>query len=158
PAAPVGFILDPASDSGAKGDRITNVANPVIDGTGAAGDTIILSGDGTVVGTVTVGADGKWSLTTTYLVDGTHNLTATQTDTAGNTSPASAGLSLILDTVRPVVTASLQSSGASGLEILAGTSDPNGTVDIFDNNTRIATTTADASGNWHFDPSGLISG
>ena len=158
PAAPAGLLLDPASDSGAKGDGITNIANPVIDGTGTAGDKIILSDDGTIIGTATVGADGKWSLTTSHLADGTHHLTATQSDAAGNTSPASDGLSLILDTIAPVVTASLQSPGAGSLEILAGTGDPNGTINIFDNNVSVATVTADASGQWHFDPSGLLAG
>ena len=41
---------------------------------------------------------------------------------------------------------------------MAGTGDPNGTINIFDNNTSVAAVKADASGQWHFDPSGLLAG
>jgi hypothetical protein len=58
-------------------------------GTGEAGDTVTLYADGgtTPVGTGTVAADGSFDITTTTIADGNHTLTATQTDTAGLTSP-----------------------------------------------------------------------
>ncbi len=42
PAAPSGLALAAGSDSGVKGDDITNVTKPVITGTGVAGDTVTL--------------------------------------------------------------------------------------------------------------------
>ncbi len=42
PAPPTGLALAAGSDSGVKGDRITNVTKPVITGKGAAGDTVTL--------------------------------------------------------------------------------------------------------------------
>ncbi len=42
PAAPATPFLTAASDSGVKGDNITNIATPVIRGTGVPGDTVTL--------------------------------------------------------------------------------------------------------------------
>ena len=101
PAAPSNLALDPSTDSGAKGENITNFTHPEIDGRGVAGDTITLY-DGTVaVGTGIVGSGGSWQIVSSALTNGTHILTATQTDAAGNTSVASARLSLTIATVSP---------------------------------------------------------
>jgi hypothetical protein len=102
PAVPVITGLDPASDSGTAGDRITNVTKPKVNGTGEAGSTITLLSDGTSVGITTVGSDGTWSITpSTALTNGQHALTATATDAIGNVSNASAALSVTIDTTSP---------------------------------------------------------
>ena len=78
---------------------ITNVATPVISGTGVAGDTINVKDGNTLLGTAVVAANGNWSLTlTTPLADGTHNINVTQTNGYGNTSSAST-ISFTSDTV-----------------------------------------------------------
>jgi beta-glucanase (GH16 family) len=94
PAAPSGLILDSLTDSGVKGDNITNVTRPEIDGQGVAGDTVTLYDGTAVVGTGMVGSNGNWQIITSALANGAHSLTATQTDSAGNVSASSAPLSL----------------------------------------------------------------
>ncbi len=105
-AAPAALALSPASDSGAQGDDITNVALPTITGTGEAGATVTLLDGATTIGTGTVAAGGGWSITaTTALTEGANSITATQTDVAGNTSGPSGPLAVTIDTAGPAVTA-----------------------------------------------------
>ena len=165
PVAPAGLTLAPASDSGTKGDNVTNVAAPLITGTGIAGDTIALLDGATSVGTATVAAGGTWSIAATTLVEGSNILTATQSDTFGNASTASAALSITLDTVAPVLTAALVSDTGSSVTdhitrnaALTGTADANSTVTISNGATVLRTTTAGAGGAWNFTPVGLADG
>ncbi|OCG73591.1 Ig-like domain-containing protein [Microbacterium sediminis] len=86
PAAPV--ITSPAD-----GDEVTD-PTPVIEGTGEPGATVevvITDEDGNETSYETVvGSDGTWSVTPTApLGQGQHTIVATQTDPAGNVSPAS---------------------------------------------------------------------
>jgi hypothetical protein len=94
PDAPSGLILDPSTDSGVKGDNITNVTRPQIDGSGFAGDTVTLYDGTTVVGTGVVDSTGSWQIVTSVLASGAHRLTAIETDSVGNVSASSAPLSL----------------------------------------------------------------
>ena len=55
----------------------------------------------TLLGSATANGSGAWSYTTGALSDGGHSLTATATDAAGNTSAASAALSVTVDTAAP---------------------------------------------------------
>ena len=61
-----------------------------------AGATVTLyDTDGTtVLGTAVADASGNWTITSSLLSDGVHSLTVKQTDIDGNTSVASAGLSV----------------------------------------------------------------
>ena len=92
-----------ASDSGgSSADNITNDSAPTVTGSGAeAGATVTLyDTDGTtVLGTAVADGSGHWTITSSPLSDGGHALTVTQTDIAGNTSAASAGLCVHIDTV-----------------------------------------------------------
>ncbi len=94
--------MPPASDSGAPGDDITNVAPPVIDGQGGAdGDVIALYDGNAIIGSGTV-SSGAWSVSaTTPLSVGSNVLSATETDIAGNVSVPSGGLTVTLDTTIP---------------------------------------------------------
>ena len=56
----------------------------------------------TLLGSATANGTGAWSYTTAALANGAHSLTATATDAAGNTSAASAALSVTIDTAAPV--------------------------------------------------------
>ena len=97
PAAPSMPDLVDASDTGASNsDNITDVALPTFTGTGEDGATVALLDGTTPIGTGTVTA-GVWSITaTTPLTPGANAITATQTDPAGNVSPASAALNVTL--------------------------------------------------------------
>lgn len=62
-SAPTAITLTDASDSGIKGDLITNQARPVFQGRGTAGDTVVLlSAQGAVLGSAPVDAAGNWTL------------------------------------------------------------------------------------------------
>lgn len=93
PPPPSGLALSAASDSGIKGDNITDVKTPVITGFGVAGDKVTLAQGAILLGSATVAANGTWSITTFPLTLGPHSLTATETD-GSNVSAASAPLSL----------------------------------------------------------------
>ena len=165
PAAPTGLALAPASDSGAKGDDITNVIRPTITGTAEPGSTVTLDDGTTQLGTAAVAADGTWSFTTGALADGTHNLAAVATDAAGNVSTPSQALPLRIDTTVPAVTAALlHDTGASATDgitsddTVTGSGDPGGTVSVSEGTTTLGTATADSAGHWTFAPTGLADG
>ena len=80
------------------------MTTPVFTGSGAeAGATVTLfdTNGTTVLGSTTADGSGNWSITSSTLSGGSHTLTAKQTDLAGNTSVASAGLAVTVDTIAP---------------------------------------------------------
>ena len=115
-AAPSKPALAAASDSGVKGDNITNVNTPTFTGTAANGTTVSILSDGVSVGSAATSATGTYSVTTGVLADGNHVITAQSKDAAGTLSPASAGLNVTIDTVAPVASAP-QSSLSSGMAV-----------------------------------------
>ncbi|MEX0429736.1 Ig-like domain-containing protein, partial [Nocardioides sp. DS6] len=153
PAAPV--ITGPADD--------TTVADstPTITGTGEAGDTVTVTDqDGTTLCTTTVGPDGTWSCDSEVeLADGDHTLTATQTDEAGNTSPASDPIDITVDTSEDAPTISTPESGSStndNTPTISGTGDPGATVTVTtDDGTELGTAVVDDDGNWSLDSTQL---
>ena len=104
PAAPSTPDLAAGSDTGASSsDDITNDTTPTFTGTSEANATINVSSnvDG-AIGSATADGSGNWSVTAgSALTEGTHTITATATDSAGNVSSASSGLSITLDTTAP---------------------------------------------------------
>lgn len=100
-AAPSPPDLIDASDSGLdEDDNITSVTAPTFTGTATAGTTVKLYSDGVLVGSA-VATDGVYTITSSAVPNGTHSITATATDSAGNSSVPSGGLSVVVDTVRP---------------------------------------------------------
>ncbi|EKS28269.1 beta strand repeat-containing protein [Afipia felis] len=162
PAAPTGLALDPATDSGMKGDGITNVTQVTIDGTAEPGSTVTLydTNDTTVLGTGTANATtGAFAITTTALSNGVHDITATATDAAGNISAFSAADSITIDTTPPAAPTGLTldpttDSGTKGDGItdfsqveIDGTAAPGSSVTLYDTNgtTVLGTGTANAT-------------
>nr|WP_174506177.1 Ig-like domain-containing protein [Acinetobacter sp. Marseille-Q1620] len=83
----------------------TNDTKPTLSGSGAEPNALITLKDetGKVLGTATADADGTWRVEPTdanKLSDGLHSLTVTQTDAAGNESPADS-FDVIIDTTMP---------------------------------------------------------
>jgi Ca2+-binding RTX toxin-like protein len=99
PAAPTGLALASASDSGAKGDGITNIAKVTITGVADHGASVSVYDGATLVGTGTADATtGAFSFSTTSaLADGAHALTARASTSAGQ-SVASAPVQVTIDT------------------------------------------------------------
>jgi RHS repeat-associated protein len=96
--------LQLVNDSGfSSGDRVTKFNQPVIAGTGIAGDKIELFNGTSLLGTATVGSNGNWQVTSSTLADGNYQLVAVAKDAAGNVSANSPGLSVTIDTQQPVL-------------------------------------------------------
>ncbi len=172
PPAPVELDLVAPSDSGASDrDDITNVATPVIKGKAEANAIVNLYDGEVLVGTALADAAGAWTITTSVLADGIHNLTATATDVAGNVSPPSSLLPVMVDTVAPAapVTLDLATPSDSGrtsadditnfnTPLITGTAEPGSTVSLFDGDTRIGTALANDVGIWSVTTSTLLDG
>ncbi|WP_395446400.1 beta strand repeat-containing protein (plasmid) [Aminobacter sp. UC22_36] len=166
-----------ASDSGTSNtDNRTNDNTPTMTGSGAeAGATVTLydTNGTTVLGSTTADGSGNWSITSSALADGAHTLTAKQTDIAGNTSVASTGLVVTVDTAAAAPSApdlvAASDSGTLSTDNLTNDTTPtvtgsgaeaNATVTLYDTNgtTVLGSTTADGSGNWSITSSALADG
>ena len=90
--------LKPASDSGAKGDLLTNVVKPVLVGSAAPKTVVSILVDNTPIGTVKAGGTGAWTFAKLpRLADGTHVVSAV---TADGTATAN----VKIDTQKPTAT------------------------------------------------------
>jgi ELWxxDGT repeat protein len=145
PAAPSTPDLVTTSDTGASdSDNVTNVSAALLAGTAEADATVTLFDGAAVVGTAFANKLGVWSATTAVLADGVHAITATATDLAGNTGPASAALSVTIDTTAPDAPAVAAVTTGS----VAGTAEENSAITVFDGATEIGAGSADSAGNW----------
>lgn len=132
PPEPPTATLDPAGDSGdSSTDGVTSVATPTVTGRAEASSSVVLLEGTTVLGSTTADVSGAWVITGTTLADGSHTLTAQARDAAGNVSPRSAGLQVVVDTRapdRPVITS--PASTTSTLPTLTGTAEQDSTVTV----------------------------
>ncbi len=166
PAAPA--VTAVSDDTGSSTtDGITSDATLTITGTAEANSTVDVLIDGVSIGTVAADANGDWSFdhTGTTLADATYAITATATDAAGNTSPASTGFALVVDTAAPAAPAVVSISDDTGTSptdeitsdtslTFTGTAAANSTVEVFIDGASIGTVAADGGGNWTFDHTG----
>jgi hypothetical protein len=169
PSAPT--IASFSTDSGVVGDGITNDNTLTLTGKAAANSTVKVFDGAKQVGTATAGSDGSWSAITSVLNDAKHALTAKVTDASGQTSAASAALTVTIDTSAPgaptiaessssaafAKTASL-TAGSTNAITLTGAAEANSTIDIFDGGKQIGTSTAGANGVWTYTTGTLASG
>ncbi|MBB3117726.1 Ig-like domain-containing protein [Pseudoduganella violacea] len=174
PSAATALALASASDSGTLGDNITSDNTPTISGSAEANAAVTLyDSDGTtVLGSTTANGSGAWNITSSALSNGTHTVTVKQTDAAGNTSPASAGLSLSIDTSTPAAPplpalATASDSGTLGDLItndstptVTGTGTAGHTVTLYDSDgsTVLGTATVAGNGSWSITSSALGDG
>lgn len=139
----VGSVIGPVT-----GTTPTNDTRPTLSGTAEANATVRIYDGITLVGTVTADANGNWTLPeTTTLTQGTHNFTATATDAAGNTSPASAVTTVIVDLTAP--TAPTGTFNADG-SVLTGNAEAGSTVTIRLPDGSTVTTTAGSNGTYSY--------
>ncbi|WP_234096596.1 BapA/Bap/LapF family large adhesin [Citrobacter portucalensis] len=148
--------------------QLTNDARPTLNGTAEAGSTISIYDGSTLLGTALVQSNNSWSFTpTTPLANGSHTFTVTATDAAGNTSGATAGFSVVVDTTAPTqpsISSIIDDIGPNTGPIgsnqptndarptLNGITEANARVDIYDNGSFVTSVTADGSGNWSYTP------
>ncbi|WP_373365741.1 BapA/Bap/LapF family large adhesin [Citrobacter braakii] len=159
-----GGVFNAALNNG----QLTNDARPTLNGTAEAGSTVSIYDGSTLLGTALVQSNNSWSFTpTTPLTNGSHTFTVTATDAAGNTSSATAGFSVVVDTTAPtqpsissIIDDVGPNTGAIGANqptndarpTLNGTTEANARVDIYDNGSFVISVTADGSGNWSYTP------
>ncbi|ALV91137.1 Ig-like domain-containing protein [Pantoea vagans] len=147
----------------------TNDSTPVIRGTGEVGATVTIRDGSTILGTAIVGTNGIWRFEpTTALGQGSHTLTVTATDTAGNTSAASAGITFSVDTIAPDAITNLVAKDDSGNTLtgvtndstpaLSGTAEAGSIIKIYDGSTLIGSTQAGTNGDWNFTTQPLTDG
>ena len=142
----------------------TNDSSPLLSGNAEAGSLVTLYDGTTALGSVTAGSEGTWSFTSPALGQGLHSLYARVTDVAGNTSVASASVTVTVDTIAPTA-ATLSASnnnGATATQILNngitndstpalnGTAEAGARVTISDGTTVLGSVTAGSNGQWSF--------
>lgn len=157
---------------------VTNDKNPVISGTAEVGSTVAVYANGAYLGSVNVTAtDGSWSYTSSTLTDATYSITTTVTDQAGNVSGSSTPFTITVDTTPPATPGTITASDNvplyegtipttginSGLTndntpTLSGVVEANATVNIYQDDTFLASVTANASGQWSYTTSTLEDG
>ena len=103
---PITVALDPASDSGAVGDGVTNDSTPTLVGNTEPLATVIVEVTGSITFTLQTQADedGAWAITLegeNVLPDGTCTLTASAVDEGNNWSIEPDVLELTVDTIPP---------------------------------------------------------
>ncbi|GJD92176.1 hypothetical protein BHAOGJBA_5729 [Methylobacterium hispanicum] len=133
----------------------TNDTTPAITGTAEAGTTVTIANGTTVLGTAVADGSGSFSFTpTTPLPQGTSTLTATATDLAGNTSPASTGIAVTVDSAAPAAPVITTAPGSTSdtTPTITGTAEVGATVTIANNGTVLGTAIADANGAFSFTP------
>ncbi|MFN4238884.1 MAG: retention module-containing protein, partial [Vogesella sp.] len=154
-------VLDPASDSGTKGDGITNDNTPTISGTGEPGNIITVTTPIGEVLTTTVNPDGSWTATPTRpLPDGGNTINITATDPAGNTT--STTVPVTVDTKGPALTGQLDPASDSGTlgdgitndntPTISGTGEPGNTITVTSPTGEVLTTTVQPDGTWSVTP------
>ena len=134
------------------GDAIVNTNEIALTGTAEANSIVKLYDGATLLGNATANGSGAWSFTTGTLSNATHSLTATATDVAGNTGAASSALDVTVDTSQTAIAVTTDSYmlGLRGTALLAGTSEANSSISIYDGNTgtMLGQTTASSTGVW----------
>jgi hypothetical protein len=109
----VGMYMGPLT-SGA----FTDDTRPALSGNNAEPGAVVRVFDGaTVVGSALVDANGSWSVTTDPLREGLHALTLTQTDPAGNVSPATTAVNITVDTTAPGVPLNVVLTDNMGVDV-----------------------------------------
>ncbi len=126
PTAPVLVRLDTTTDSGVKGDNVTNAKSPTFDVTGVvSGDTLQLLRNGVLVPSQSVVTGSTATVTDTGPApDGTYTYSVRQVNAAGNPSASGGGISVTVLTASPATpVVALDPASRSGPNT-AGTTSP----------------------------------
>ena len=150
PVAPV--ISAPAQNA------YVNTTTPTLSGTGEAGATVTVTIGGTTACTALVDASGNWSCVSSTLTQGAKVATATQRDTAGNVSPATANRNFTVDSVAPttptITTPAQNASTNDTTPTFTGTGEAGTTiaVNVAGVTGAVCTATVAAGGTWSCTP------
>ncbi|MFT3783399.1 MAG: Ig-like domain-containing protein [Nibricoccus sp.] len=144
-------------------ETTTKNPQPTLTGTAEALSVVKIYDGATLLGTVPADSSGKWSYTLGLaLTNGAHTIRVTATDTVGNTSSASAGLNITVDTVAPATPSApnlaLSSNSGSPSDnvtnvntpALQGFAEASSSVALYNGSTQIAVIAANNAGNWSY--------
>ncbi|WP_341886823.1 Ig-like domain-containing protein [Variovorax sp. YR752] len=158
----VGSIKGPITS----GD-ITDDSTPTFSGKTEPNATVVVYDDGKEIGRVPADAQGNWSFTpNTPLADGEHSFSNAVIDPAGNVGEKGAAIDFTVNTAGVTVTLDGASDNVGTITgaiakggvtddatpTLTGKATANGIVKVYDGDTLVGQTTADANGNWSVTP------
>jgi hypothetical protein len=149
--APVAPVVTGPKDGGD-----INTSTPEVTGTGEPGATVdVTDGGGNTLCQTTVQPDGTWSCTvTTPLPEGPNEIIVTQVDPGGNTSEPTV-VKPVVDTVAPAQPVITQANATA----VAGTAEPNATLQLTWPDGTTGTTLVDGNGQWSLPtPGNMVSG
>lgn len=157
PSAPAIKSFSP--DTGVVGDGITNANTLDLKGTADPNTTVTVYDGSTTLGTTTASSTGSWDYITSVLTNAKHVLTATETNSSGQTSAASAPLTVTVDTHVPAAPVLLSDAVVNTNHVLlSGTAEANSTITVYDGTTAVGTGTTTSTGTWSVTTSALSSG
>jgi MYXO-CTERM domain-containing protein len=118
-----------------------------VTGTAEVGAAVTISLDGSPAGTVTAAGDGTFSLAVA-VAEGLRSFTATAADAAGNVSPQSNTVPVLVDRSLPAapVLDPIESPTSDTTITVTGTAEPGATVAILVDGVQVATVVAAADG------------
>jgi hypothetical protein len=159
PAAGIPAITSFSTDSGIKGDGITNDSTLQLKGTATANSTIKVYDNGVQIGSTTADSSGSWGYITDVLTNAKHVLTATATSSSGQASAASGAVTVTVDTVAPTAPALGGNTIVNTNQVkLSGTAEANSTVTVYDGSAVVGTGTANSAGAWSITTNSLSTG
>ncbi|MES4613654.1 Ig-like domain-containing protein [Ewingella sp. CoE-038-23] len=171
-SAPIAVEIDTTAPGAATDVTLVNDANepitgttndntPTLSGKAEPGSTVTVSDGGTVIGTAPVDGNGNWTFTPNPpLGDGDHSLTVVVTDPAGNASPPTTPIAVVVDASSPSPATDVQITDGENTPIgtngstndtqptISGKAESGSIVTIRDGDTVLGTVQADGSGNW----------
>lgn len=140
---------------------LTNKAKPEIPGAARPGFRVTIYLDGARAGETVADENGEWLFTFAPLASGTYVVTARQSDAAGNKSPLSLPLTMIVDTLAPDAPIILTASPfvtTNTMPVIGGTAEAGATITIYLDDEWDGETEADDDGAWSFAVPGLFAG
>ena len=171
PAIPLVTLTDnTGSNVGELADNdVTDATQPVLSGSGTAGDIITVYDGTAVIGTTEVDENGSWSFTPSpALGEGDHTLSVTASDPLGNTSDKSIPITITVDTTAPDAPTLTLTDGADApltngqatnetQPVLSGTGTDGDIISIYDNGVLVTTVTV-TDGTWRYTSDALDEG
>jgi hypothetical protein len=161
PSAPLDapVIASFSNDTGKVGDGITSDNTLQLKGTAAANSTVKIYDGANQIGTTTANASGSWEYITSVLTNAQHVLKATATNASGQTSAASALLTVTVDNVAPTVPVVKSDTIVDTNKVLvSGTAEAGSTIKVYDGTNVVGTGTVAANGTWSITTSALSTG
>jgi hypothetical protein len=149
-------------------EKSATEAPTTLTGTAAPGTLLKLYDGAKLLGEATADASGNWKLTVPRLAAGEHILTAIAYGAGGEVQALSKPLTVIVPEAQPAAggkTATQSKIGwppdgstvVSSRPLMTGRSFPRGVVRVYDGETLLGETIADANGFWSFRPSVALS-